>query len=149
MFNQKSKKIGKEVTKKRLNDLFILITLCFVVILINLWYLQIIKGKEFEQRAINNCIRSLVEEAPRGEVYDEQGRLLVTNRPAVNFSIIPAEVSDYKSLVDDLSTIVPIDSSNIVEKIRSKRLNPFQALTIKRDLEKDKIVLIEEQKYKF
>ena len=53
--------------------------------LINLWYLQIIKGKEFEQRAINNCIRSLVEEAPRGEVYDEQGRLLVTNRPAVIF----------------------------------------------------------------
>ncbi len=149
MFNQKVKKVGKEVTQKRLNDLFILIILCFVVILINLWYLQIIKGKEFEQRAINNCIRSLVEEAPRGEVYDELGRLLVTNRPAVNFSIIPAEVSDYKSLLDDLSIIVPIDSSNIVAKIQSKRLNPFQALTIKRDLEKDKIIIIEEQKYKF
>ena len=74
---------------------------------------------------------------------------MVTNRPAVNFSIIPAEVSDYKYLVDELSLIIPIESSNITNVIQSKMLNPFQALTIKRDLEKDKIVSIEEQKYKF
>lgn len=149
MFNQKNKKISKDIIRKRLNDFFILMIICFIIITINLWYLQIIKGQEFEQRAINNCIRSLVEEAPRGEVYDHQGKLLVTNRPAVNFSIIPAEVSDYQYLVDELSLIIPIESSNIANAIQSKRLNPFQALTIKRDLEKDKIVSIEEQKYKF
>ena len=149
MFNQKSKKISKENTRKRLNDFFILIIVCFAIIIINLWYLQIIKGQEFEQRAINNCIRSLVEEAPRGEVYDQQGKLLVTNRPAVNFSIIPAEVCDYEYLIDELSLIVPIESSNIANVMQSKRQNPFQALTLKRDLEKDKIVSIEEQKYKF
>lgn len=149
MFNQKNKKISKEIIRKRLNDFFILMIICFIIITINLWYLQIIKGQEFEQRAINNCIRSLVEEAPRGEVYDHQGKLLVTNRPAVNFSIIPAEVSDYQYLVDELSLIIPIESSNIANVIQSKMLNPFQALTIKRDLEKDKIVSIEEQKYKF
>ncbi|HOF02475.1 MAG TPA: penicillin-binding protein 2 [Atribacterota bacterium] len=149
MFSQKNKKKSKEIIKKRLNDFFILITLCFVIILLNLWYLQIIRGKEFEQRAINNCIRALVEEAPRGEIYDQQGNILVTNRPAVNFSVIPAEISNYQTLTDDLSSIIPIDSASFLSKLKNLKQNPFQALTIKRDLEKDKIVAIEEQKYKF
>lgn len=148
MFNQTNKKISKDLTKKRLNDFFILIVLCFVIFLINLWYLQIIRGREFEQRAINNCIRSLVEEAPRGEIYDESCQLLVTNRPSVNFSLIPAEINDYKILADNLNIILRGDPSVIIDKIKNKRVNPFQALTVKKDLEKDMIVAIEEQKYK-
>ncbi len=148
MFNQTNKKISKELTRKRLNDFFLLIICCFVVFLINLWYLQIIRGREFEQRALSNCIRSLVEEAPRGEVYDQQGKLLVTNRPAVNFSLIPAEINDFQVLADNLNSILSTDSAGIVDKIKNQRRNPFQALTIKRDLEKDMIVTIEEQKYK-
>lgn len=149
MFNQKNKRISKETTKKRLNDFLILIVLCFMVIIINLWFLQIIKGKEFEQRAINNCIRALVEEAPRGEIYDQQGNVLVTNRPAVNFSVIPAEIGNYQTLADDLSPVIAIDSPALISKLKNLRQNPFQALTLQRDLGKDKIVTIEEQKYKF
>lgn len=149
MFNQKSKKISKEITKKRLNDFFILIVICFVIIVINLWVLQIIKGKEFEQRAVSNCIRLLVEEAPRGEIYDQQGHVLVTNRSSVNFSMIPAEISNYQALSEKLSPVIALDSPTILSKLKNHRQSPFQALTIKRDLEKDKIVAIEEQKYKF
>ena len=149
MFNQKSKKTSKEITKKRLNDFFILITICFVIIIMNLWVLQIIKGKEFEQRAVSNCIRLLVEEAPRGEIYDQQGHILVTNRPSVNFSIIPAEISNYQTLSDKLSPVIALDSPTILSKLKNHRQSPFQALTIKRDLKKDTIVAIEEQKYKF
>lgn len=149
MFNQKNSKITKDLTKKRLNDLFVFIIICFMVLLVNLWYLQVIRGKDYEQRAINNCIRSLVEEAPRGEVYDKQGKLLITNRPAVNFSVVPAEIDDYHLLSHELSSIIPLEVSYIAEKIQQLRKSPFQAQTIKRDLEKEQIVAIEEQKYKF
>jgi len=149
MFNKKNNKISKDITKKRLNDFFILIVLCFAVLLVNLWYLQIIKGKDYEQRAINNCIRSLVEEAPRGEIYDQKGKLLVTNRPSVNFSVIPAEIGDYDDLAYKISSIIPLETSYISDKIKQLRKNPFQAQTIKRDLKKEQIVGLEEQKYKF
>ena len=98
----------------------------------NLWVLQIIKGKEFEQRAVSNCIRLLVEEAPRGEIYDQQGHILVTNRPSVNFSIIPAEISNYQTLSDKLSPVIALDSPTILSKLKNHRQSPFQALTIKR-----------------
>ena len=149
MFNQKNSMLTKDLTNKRLNDLFFLIIICFVILLVNLWYLQVIRGKDYEQRAINNSIRSLVEEAPRGEVYDQQGKLLITNRPSVNFSVIPAEIDDYHLLSYELSSVIPLEVSHITEKIRQLRQNPFQAQTIKRDLEKEQIIAIEEQKYKF
>jgi penicillin-binding protein 2 len=149
MFNQKSSKITTDLIKKRLNDLFIFIIIFFVILLVNLWYLQVIKGQDYEQRAINNCIRSLVEEAPRGEIYDRNGKLLITNRPAVNFSVIPAEIEDYHSLSYELSSIIPLEESYIIEKFEQLKERPFQAQTIKRDIEKEQIVAIEEQKYKF
>ncbi len=149
MFNQKNPKINKELNQKRLSDLFILIIICFVILVVNLWYLQVIRGEEYKQRSLNNCIRSLVEEAPRGEVYDQKGELLVTNRPAVNFSIIPAEIEDYHSLSNGLSSVVPLEESYMIEKIQQLKQSPFQAQTVKRDLEKEQIIAIEEQKYKF
>jgi len=149
MFNQKNSKITKGFTNKRLNDLFILIAISFMILLVNLWYLQVIRGQDYEQRAINNCIRSLVEEAPRGEVYDHQGKLLITNRPSVNFSIIPAEINDYDSLSYELSSVIPMEASYITDKIMQLQQSPFQAQTIKRDLDKNQVVAIEEQKYKF
>lgn len=149
MFKQKNLKTGKELSVKRLNELFIFIITCFIILLIHLWYLQVIRGEEYEQRAINNCIRSLVEQAPRGEIYDQQGKLLVTNRPAVNFSVITAEISDYQELSDEISSIVSLESSLLKEKFQTLQHNPFQAQDIMKDLGKEQIIAIEEQKYKF
>lgn len=149
MFNRKNTKITGDFIKKRLNDLFILIIICFAVLLVNLWYLQIIKGQEYEQRAINNCIRSLVEEAPRGEIFDKNGKLLITNRPAVNFTVIPAEIGDYQSLSNQLSSIISLEEAYLLDKFEQINRRPFQAQIIVRDLEKEQIIAVEEQKYRF
>ena len=87
-----------EDVKQRLNWLLIFVVICFSILVISLWYLQMIKGEEFKERAVENCIRSLVEDAPRGRIYDRQENLLVTNRPAVVVSVIPAEVDDLEKL---------------------------------------------------
>lgn len=149
MFNRKNTKITGDFIKKRLNNLFILIIICFAVLIVNLWYLQIIKGQEYEQRAINNCIRSLVEEAPRGEIFDKNDNLLITNRPAVNFTVIPAEIEDYNIVSRQLSSIMPLEESYLINKFEQLKQRPFQAQTVVRDLEKEQIIAVEEQKYKF
>ena len=149
MFNQKNTKITGDFIKKRLNNLFILIIICFAVLIVNLWYLQIIKGQEYEQRAINNCIRSLVEEAPRGEIFDKNDNLLITNRPAVNFTVIPAEIEDYNIVSRQLSSIMLLEESYLINKFEQLKQRPFQAQTVVRDLEKEQIIAVEEQKYKF
>jgi penicillin-binding protein 2 len=135
-----------EDVKQRLNWLLIFMVICFSILVISLWYLQMIKGEEFKERAVENCIRSLVEDAPRGRIYDRQEKLLVTNRPAVVVSIIPAEVDDLEKLSERLSRIIGISPEKISQTVKNYRENPFKPVKILDDCKTNKIVEIEERK---
>lgn len=135
-----------EDVKQRLNWLLVFIVICFSILIISLWYLQMIKGEEFKERAVENSIRALVEDAPRGRIYDRQGELLVTNRPAVVVSIIPAEVDDLKKLSERLSKIIAISSEEISQIVKNYQENPFKPVKILDDVKTNKIVEIEERK---
>ena len=135
-----------EDVKQRLNWLLIFIVICFLILVISLWYLQMIKGEEFKERAVENCIRALVEDAPRGRIYDRQEKLLVTNRPAVVVSIIPAEVGDLEKLSERLSRIIGISPEEISQTVKNYRENPFKPVKILDDCKTNKIVEIEEKK---
>ncbi|MEA3454068.1 MAG: penicillin-binding protein 2 [Candidatus Caldatribacteriota bacterium] len=135
-----------EDVKQRLNWLLIFVVICFAILVISLWYLQMIKGEEFKERAVENCIRSLVEDAPRGRIYDRQEELLVTNRPAVVVSIIPAEVDDLEKLSKRLSRIIGISPEEISQIVKNYRENPFKPVKILDDCKTNKIIEIEERK---
>jgi len=135
-----------EDVKQRLNWLLIFVIICFAILVISLWYLQMIKGEEFKERSVKNCIRSLVEDAPRGRIYDRQEALLVTNRPAVVVSIIPAEVDDLEKLSERLGRIIDISPEEIVLKIKNYRENPFKPVKILDDCKINKVIEIEERK---
>ncbi len=135
-----------EDVKQRINWLLIFIFMCFSILVISLWYLQMIKGEELKERAVENCIRSLVEEAPRGNIYDRYGEMLVTNRPAVLVSIIPAEVNNLEELSKRLSEIIGLSREAIEQKVKKYTDNPFKPVKILDDCKKDKIIEIEERK---
>jgi len=135
-----------EDVKQRLNWLLIFVVICFAILVISLWYLQMIKGEEFKERAIKNCIRSLVEDAPRGWIYDRHEKLLVTNRPAVVVSVIPAEVDDLEKLSERLSRIISISPEEISQIVKNYRENPFKPVKIMDDCKTNVIVEIEEKK---
>jgi len=135
-----------EDVKQRISHLLIFIVICFVILIINLWYLQMIKGDELSQKARENCIRSLVEDAPRGRIYDCKGKLLVANRPTVVVSIIPGEVENLKELSKKLSAIIDISPEVIEKKVKKYSENPFKPVKILYDCQKRKIIEIEERK---
>ncbi|GAB4115884.1 MAG: penicillin-binding protein 2 [Candidatus Caldatribacteriota bacterium] len=142
-----SYQIPQEI-EQRINWLLILIIISFLFLLINLWHLQIIRGGEFQERAVKNCIRSLVEEAPRGQIYDTHGDLLVNNRPNVIVSIIPAEVDNLEDLSIRLSKLINLSSEEIIKKVNKNFENPYKAVKIFDDCPQHIIIEIEENKDK-
>lgn len=52
-----------------------------------LWYLQVLAGDTFRAQALDNQIRDIVTEAPRGEIVDDKGRPFVTNKTALVVSV--------------------------------------------------------------
>ena len=54
----------------------------FAALTIAFWFLQIVQNNKFEEMAENNHQRTLALRAPRGVLFDRQGKVLVENRHA-------------------------------------------------------------------
>jgi len=141
---RESSSVPEEI-KFRLHYLWIFIIISFTMLVVVLWYFQLVKGEELAQKAVENCIRTLVEDAPRGEIYDRNNKLLVTNRPAVVVSVIPGEVEDLEGLSERLGEILAISPREIKDKIKEYYVNPFKTVKIFDDCNINEVIEIEER----
>ncbi|MFH4113891.1 penicillin-binding protein 2, partial [Acinetobacter baumannii] len=55
-----------------------------VILGVRLYYLQIVQGDYWAGRAENQRIRLIPIPAPRGAIFDRNGKLLVDSRPTYN-----------------------------------------------------------------
>jgi penicillin-binding protein 2 len=61
----------------------------FAIIFFRLWYLQVLSGDQYLQQARDNRVRELRVQAPRGEILDRNGNILVENRAATVVELDP------------------------------------------------------------
>ena len=61
----------------------------FAIIFFRLWYLQVLSGDQYLAQARDNRVRELRVQAPRGEIVDRNGNVLVENRAATSCSSTP------------------------------------------------------------
>lgn len=80
------------VLRKNWGYLLIGVILAFVILLADIWYLQVIKGGEFKQKTDQNRIRTIRMAAPRGTIKDRDGRVLVDNRPSFDAYFHPSTI---------------------------------------------------------
>ena len=66
--------------------------LAFGVLFFRLWALQVLSGPQYLQAALDNQIRSIRVEAPRGQILDSEGRPLVINVPGTAVELHPADL---------------------------------------------------------
>ena len=91
--------------KNRLVIATIILGIAFLGLVSRLWFLQVLKGDEFESFSLDNRIRVERVPAPRGRILDRYGRELVVNRPSFDIYALPKDVDDVKSLSKYLSVV--------------------------------------------
>ena len=112
-----------EVIVKRYNILISLIIFVMAILVINLFYIQVIKNNYYKNK-INTLTKNIVygSTAPRGRIYDRNGNLLVDNKAIKviyykknkNVSV-KAEIE----LADLLSTKLEIDGNTTDKMLRT------------------------------
>src|SRR5436189_4332858 len=60
----------------------------FVALAMAFWFLQIVQHEKYEEMAENNHQRTLALRAPRGVLFDRDGKVLVENRHSFTISIV-------------------------------------------------------------
>src|SRR6202167_3918492 len=64
----------------------------FGIIFFRLWYLQILTGEQYVEKAAKNTLRELPIAAPRGQIVDRDGNVLVTSKVTNAVQLVPWEL---------------------------------------------------------
>ena len=75
--------------------------IAFGVILFRLWYLQVLSGDRYLAEAQGNRVREVTVQAPRGEILDRDGEVLVGNRTALALQIRKDELPENSAERDE------------------------------------------------
>src|SRR5262245_18798657 len=78
----------------RLQIIYYLAILIFGVLIVRLWYLQVMSSQAFADRAEANRIRAIPIPARRGTIFDRKGNVLVTSKASYNIVLSRTDVED-------------------------------------------------------
>ena len=106
--------------KKRLLAVFLLVSFVFFLIIVRLGYLQLVKGKWLQVKAIDQWTRELPLNALRGDIYDVNGVPLATNYTTYDVYVRPSMVQDAKNVARELSEIFGLDYENTYIKVSDR-----------------------------
>jgi penicillin-binding protein 2 len=112
----------------------------FGVLFFRLWALQVLSGPQYLQAALDNQLRSVRIEAPRGEILDSKGRELVTNIPGTAVELYPADLpKTYAAWLDELkrlSKVLRVPLTPMVRDIKRRGNDPVTPVVVKETVKK-------------
>jgi len=140
--------VSSEVFGKQLKIAVLFVLVVFGILILRLWFLQIVNGAAYRAKSEHNRIR-LQDIAPfRGMILDRKGRVLVDNRPSYDLYVIPEEIQDRSQLLDRLSRFGDLDLKH-AERILDKagRGYPFKPVCLRRGISRDELAKIETHRF--
>jgi penicillin-binding protein 2 len=132
---------------RRLLVLTIGVSVLFFVLLMRLWYLQIIKSEDFQNLSENNRLRLVPVAASRGTILDRNGDILVDNLPSFSIAVTPQEVTDKEGLLKSLSRLVGMNEADLTEKWdKARKRNRYQPIILASNITRDQLEILEENR---
>jgi penicillin-binding protein 2 len=118
--------------------------IAFFLVLLTLWYTQVIKGSEYRRLSTNNCIRIREAPAARGMILDRKGRILAHNRPSFEVYLVPEDLNMNPEVLIHVGQMLNMDREEVKERLKSqKKRAPFRPVKIKSDIEWNELALLE------
>lgn len=136
----------REVWGRRVLALAVAASIGFVVLLGQLWYLQVLEGGRLHELSEKNRIRIRPVAAPRGILFDRNGLALVDNRPAFTLSLIPREMDDRNSVMARLSVLLKIPVGDLLEALDRVPADSIRPVRVRRGLSLEDVTKVEERK---
>ncbi len=86
---------------------------------IRLWYLQCLQGNYYRDLSENNRIRTIRTQAPRGLMYDREGKILVKNRPAFQVALMLEDTPDVPETIKKIAELLDKDQAELMTRFAS------------------------------
>ena len=117
----------------------------FGILLLRLWYLQVVKDEHYRTLSERNRTRFIHVDAPRGTMYDRNGVILVDSRPSFTVSVLRQEVADRDELFRRLAKLTGVEPRLLEARWQvGQRLPGYQPLPLFDDIDRDTMEVIQE-----
>ena len=128
----------------RLHTLLVVCLVLFAVLLGRMVYLQLWRGDYYAKQSDGNRLRQSRILAPRGIIYDSEGKELVNNLPG--YAVVLQKQSSYKpETLQRLSNLLQMPVEEINAKIQASE-NFYEPIMLKNNLDQQMVTKIEEQR---
>ncbi len=136
------------IFQRQLKYVTLFVLIIFSVLILRLWYLQILNGPGYRARSELNRIRLLDIPPFRGMIMDRNGKVLVDNRPAYNLYVVPEDVQDSEQLAENLCRLVGLNLEKLKQELKkASRGRPFIPVCIKQDISRNELGRIETHRF--
>ncbi len=140
----------RDAGSKRVVAIAVVVLGALLVIVGQLWYLQVLEGGHFLDASDKNRIRVRPVAAPRGILFDRNGVPLVDNRPAFTLSLIPREldrdVERRDAVLGRVASLLQMPFEDLVGAIERVPPESFQPVRVRRGLSLEEVARVEEWK---
>ena len=128
----------------RLHVMLVICLVLFTVLIGRMVYLQLWRGDYYAKQSDGNRLRQSKISAPRGLIYDSEGKVLVNNLPG--YAVVLQKQSKYKEeTLQRLSTLLDMPVEDIKKKIEASA-NYYEPIMLKNNLDIQLVTRIEEQR---
>jgi penicillin-binding protein 2 len=111
-----------------------------------LWYLQIVEGSKFRERAENNRIRIVPKPPVRGNIFDQKGKILATTRLSHVAYLWPRiqQQENWERKISRLAQALGVTEQSILDKVEQVGTYSPTLIRIARNLNAAQITAVAE-----
>jgi penicillin-binding protein 2 len=130
--------------RQKLKIIIFLILIALSILLVRLWYLQVIKGDDFKQRSENNSVRFRKIMSLRGLIMDRNRQVVVDNHPSFDILYMPSRGKDPERLIAKLKELYKSRSLDLTyDQPFSKNIRPYQPIKLEKNVSMEKVAIVE------
>ena len=108
----------------RLSSLQYIVAVIFGALTVVFWVFQIVQHEKFEQMATENHLRRLPLPAPRGVLFDRNGKVLVDNQSTFNIALVREQSKNLDETLHILALATGADEALMRETVNRRRREP-------------------------
>lgn len=121
--------------KNRINLLAAIFAILIFVLILRLFYLQVIKGKYYGKLAKNNATRVIYLAAPRGDILSGGGKIFVDDESSFNIAMTLSHVKHVNSELKFLSDLMHESYHGLLKKVKKEEfLPPYEPIILIRNI---------------
>lgn len=126
----------------------------FAILFFRLWLLQVLDGEKYLAEAKNNRTRSFRTSAPRGEILDRNGDLLVANRTSLALQVnprkLPADPAERRAELAQLAEMTHTTLRHVRRTMHEElKLAPAAPVTLRQDVGRYLVYYLQENQERF